>query len=491
MPCLVGCTPQFQCGTIKRAIEGDNIAPYAKIFFGEDPNNPDITVGNNSAPQWSNTAVIKSLQVGGSDGVGVRVEILDERGGSFHLFAEKIAKCMEKTQEEAKMGIEWGWVVSYCDGTYFVNKSPIMYFLPTHLEVNFAEGKVKFIINGTDLMQAVFAARHDEIEGNDDLKMPLKQAIRELANKNHPKFDVEFLRKENDGTFSEFGFKADQGGFNGPKAVWTCDGQNKLATIRKWLEPFRTDRDKGIIAVWDASESRRPTLVLMEDPQPACGESLSICSSSVGTYLVNAGSCSPVISFTPTINFVKSWANLTTGGNAGGAGSGEAVKKEKICSGQTEETGILQNISINGPAWDVFGPKRATEETQKGQEAHTRANLVVKDAIRAELRVQGDPSPEFVHPKLMLDKFVSLVVINPFHIFGSGETGCGDWLAQPGCNEVLSNRNWKITGADHMIKEGSYITTLQLTLISPGTASPGGIPFGGPNSGGYVPENSC
>jgi len=486
MPCLVGCEADFFCGMINKTVNGDSVAPYAKLFFG-DPENPDITVGNNSAPAWNNTAIIKSLQIGASDGAGVRVEVLDELGGSFHLFVEKISKCMERTKDESIMGVEWGWIVSNCDGSNYVVRSPKVYFLPIHLEVNMADGKIKFVIEGADSMQAVFAARHDDIEGDDKLKVSLKAAIIALANKKSPKFTVDFLRKEKNGTLTTFGFKEGKNGM-GPEDVWDCDGQHKLATIQKWIEPFRTDRNKGIISMWDASEPGNPRLILMEDPQSDCDEGESPCSSSLGTYIVNGGNCSPVISFNPTINFVEGFAHLTTGGNSGGAGSGETVKSEKKCiSAQDTQTGILQSIPVTKNAWNAFGPKNSTKESMKGQAAHIRANLAQKE-IKAELRIQGDVREEFVHPKLMKDKFVSLIVINPYHIFGED---CGDWLAQPGCNEILSNRSWRVMGCDHMIKEGSFVTTLQLQLFTPGLTGDSGAPFGGPGSGGYVPTNTC
>ena len=488
MNCLVGCSDQYVCGEIIKPVDANSVAPFVKISFCNE-DGVAITVGNKSSPQWDNTAIIKAFQIGTSNGLGIKVEIIDEQGGSFHSFVERLNKCIQKSKAEYSMAAQWGWVIHNCDGTFDKIESPEVYVVPIHLEVNFSEGRIKFIIEGTDTMQHVFVARHDEVEGTDAQKVGLKQAIRMLGQNTDPKFDVNFIRIEKDGTFTEFEFKEGKKG-EGPKSKWTSDGQNKLAIIQKWIEPFVTDRDKGIIAMWNPMSCQNPIIDLVEDPQPDCNEERG-CGGSIGTYIVNGGACSPVISFNPTINYVEAFAGLPSPANTGSAASGKTVKTDKKCPVQTQETGTLQSIPPDDTIRDVVGAKRQTEEKAKGEEAHGRANLVLKEPIRAELRVQGDPREEFCHPKLMIGKTISLIVINPFHLFGSGNGGCGDWLSQPGCNDVLSNKSWIILGASHEIKEGSYVTTLQIQLLAPGATINPSLPFGGPGSGGFVPNNSC
>lgn len=487
MACSLACADQYACGEITQAIDANSLAPYVRLFFCDGKGNTVITVGNESAPQWDNTAVIKTFQLGCSNGSGVKVEILDEQGGSFHTFVEKLNKCIKKSKEEYSMGVEWGWIIQNCDDSFNKIQSPLVFVIPIHLEVTFSEGAVKFIIEGTDSMQHVFAARQVEVEGTDDNKVGLKQAIQMLGQRTDPKIDVNFTRVEKDGTLTVFEFEHGKPG-EGPKSKWGADGQNKLAAIQKWIEAFRTDRQKGIIPLWSPENCQAPTLVLVEDPQPDCDEVRS-CSNSIGTYIVNGGNCSNVISFTPRINFVERFAGIPSSANSGSAASGKTVKATKKCDVQTDETGTLQSIPPDDSIRDVVGARRQTEEKSKGEEAHNRANLTIKDAITAELRIQGNPRPEFAHPLKMLDKRISLIVINPFHLFGAGS--CGDWLAQPACNDVLSNKEWQITGASHEIKEGSYTTTLQIKLLAPGVSISANEPFGGPGSGGYVPFNSC
>lgn len=488
MSCLVGCVKNFVCNEIKSTIDGDSVTPYVKLFFG-NPNEPEITVGNKSSPKWDNTASIQSFEMGASNGVGFSATILDQQGGAFHLFMEKLNKCMARSSSEYKMAAEWGWVVTNCDGTKKIMSSPRVVTLPVKCETVFAEGKVKFNITGTDLMQSVFVTRSTEIEGTDTNKQPLKVAIRNLCQNEEPKINVRFLRIEKDGTTSEYGFP---GSFLGPKAVWDSDGQDKLSIIQKWLEPFVTDRQKGIVPVWDSSEKRE--LVLVEDPTPGCGESNNVCNGALGTYIVNGGKCSPVISFNPHIDWVMAMAGKAVGGTTNAASGASIVKDDKTCPVQTKNTGTLQSIPLSSYAWNVYGPKQSGEENSKGQDAQAKANSVldpVLQPITAELRIQGDPSENFVHPFNYIGKYISIIVINPFHLLGNENNGCGDWLAQPGCNEILSNKNWLITGCSHNIKEGSYVTTLQIKLVAPGISLLPGEPFGGPGSEGYVPKNAC
>lgn len=492
MPCLVGCMNNYNCGTPTQPVEGDNIAPYVKLFFGSR-DNPEISVGNNPSPRWDNTAVIKSFEMGSSNGVGFKAEVLDSQGGAFHLFIEKLNKCMGKSSTEYKMSAEWGWVVTNCNGSMNVIPSPCVTTLPIHCETIFADGKVKFIITGTDLMQNVFAARHDKIEGSDGAKLPLKVAIRNLSQDTEPKFNVVFLRIEKNGTYAEYGFK--EGGFQGPKSVWTCNGQNKLATIQNWMENFVTDRDKGVIPIWDSRGCQsEPTLALVEDPSGDCNETVDPCAGSLGTYIVNGGKCSSVISFTPQINWVMGMAGTSVGGNSGGPASGAGVKKKKDCEVQTPETGTTQTVAITKNGWDVYGAKYGQPKQEFAQNKQQKANSLMSSVLQpisAELRIQGDPSARFVHPTSYVGKYISIIVINPFHLFGDGNGGCGDWLADPGCNEILSNKKWFITGCSHSIKEGSYVTTIQVKLVAPGINISGGDPFGGAGSSGYVPNNAC
>lgn len=488
---LAGCIKKFGCvrgnqNAVKKPVDGDIVTPYVKLYFG-DPKNPEITVGNNSSPKWENTACIQSFELGSSADIGFSVTITDQQGGAFHLFMEKLNKCMARSSSEYKMAAEWGWIVSNCDGSKKIISSPKVVTLPTACDISFADGKVKFNIVGNSLMKSVFVTRNSEIQGTSKAKKTLKDAIRNLCENTEPKFGVKFIRINKDGSPSEYEFA------NDPKSVWSSDGQHKLAIIQKWLESFVTDRNKGIVPLWDAS-SDKPQLILLEDPLPGYGESKDPCANSIGTYIVNGGKFSPVISFTPKIDWIITIPQLATGGQVPGSGSGKIVVKKNTI--QTEESGSNQSIPPNPFSWDVYGARPSTEEVSKTENAQSKANAVFDPMLKpitAELKIQGDPTENFVHPYNFKGKYLSIIVINPFQLFGSqtDASGCPEWLAQPGCNEILSNKSWLITGCSHQIKEGSYTTTVQLLLASPGVSLLPGEPLGGIGSEGYIPNNAC
>ena len=490
MNCLSGCIENYQCRGIIEALDANSMAPFVKLFFCENGNQkPVITVGNKSSPMWNNTAAIKSFQMGSSDGVGFTVEIIDEFGGSFHLFVEKLNKCLKKSDKEMTMGATWGWTLTDCFGSIYTISTTPIYLIPIGLDVTFAEGKIKFTITGQDSMQHIFSARHDEIEGSDDNKISIKDAIKLLCENKSPRINARFIRKEKNGTETTFNFK--YGGESGPKSVFAADGQNKLSAIYRWLENFTTDRDKGITARFNASFCGQPTIDFIEDILPSCDEA-SGCSDVLGTYMINGSAKSPVISFNPKINYITAFNNQSTGGNAGSSESGGGVKQKKECDTQTEETGLIQNNAPTKMGRDVYGPDKNLEKSMEAKAAYVKANSILNgQPIEAELVVQGDPSDQLVPPKLISGKKLSLVVINPYHLLGDGDNGCPDWLARPACNDILSNKNWMIQGVDHSIREGSYVTTFKLSLPAPGASLNPNEPFGGPGNCGYVPLNSC
>lgn len=493
--CLVGCVSQYQCSALFNTIEGHNISPCVKIFF-DSPDDPSITVGNQSAPFTGNHAVVKSMEYssgGGGKGHLVKVDIADEQGGNFLEFAERINKCIEKSRQEYRMKVKFGWSVANCNGRSEFIESPTLHFLPTTLSVDFSSGVTKFAIEGTDTLSASFGVHNDQVFGDDEHKMPLKQAIRKLAEEVEPSFLVRFERIVSGGTRSQWDFRGFPG--DGPEMTWEADSQHKLATIMKWIEPYMTDRGKGITPIWDTT-APEPTLVLLEDPKPLCYENRD-CNDVIASYVVNGGSCSPVIKFSPKLNWPFSAGNTLVAptGNSGGPGTGETTKKDKSeCSVQSRETGMQQSVSISRQAWETYGPKRATKETARTQNKHEIANKdqgILTQTISAELQIQGDPRPQFVDAVQWQNKYISLAVINPFHIDGGKNGECGDWTARPGCNNVLSNKRWRITGVNHTIKEGSYVTTFSLSLEAAEVDIAGGSPLGGPGSGGWVPPNTC
>ena len=494
--CLVGCINDYTCGGLRSSVVDfeDVVAPWVKMYFGDDQTTA-ITVGNESQPQFGNTAIIKSFQYGRSDGTTTEVEIIDEQGGNFNRFVDKIAKCIGQIDGGSPYGhvaFEFGWTASNCTGLEGGNlgapgtgggsggslmRSQRLQGMLIDIEVSFENGVVKFRCTLTDLVQTIFVSRIDETKGDDDQPIPLKQAILELARTPAPGFDVSFEKP--DGTTWDF--------LDDPVSRFDADGQNKLSIISKWLEPFVTKDGKGIVPMWD---DVRNLLVLQEDMTPECDETVDCSGNHIGTFIVNGGRCSPVISFSPKINFVVAFSTKASGGGTSGQDAAPETKEEgETCPKQPKQVGVQES---SGPptqaASNVFGPKEALPKTNKAQISQAKANGVIQlvpSAITAELTIVGDPRIVGFN---VIGKYVSIVVINPFHIFG--DKGCGDWLAMPGCNEVLSNKNWLIQGFDHQIKEGSFVTTLKLLLATPGNELSNENRFGA-SSNGYRPPDIC
>lgn len=485
--CLKGCIADFSTGTNFVPVDAEIVAPWVKVTFGEGEN--AITVGNKSSPSREHHAIIKYFEYGTHDGMRVQVEILDEEGGSLSDVFEEMFNDVEEAKEKYRAIAEWGWVVSNCDGSTSIVRSTKIPWLATDLAINFSSSVVKYTISGNDLLQVVFVSRKEEIYGTDDNRMTLKQAIQQLLTREEPIMNVSFLRKNNSGVISEWNFPLEFNNGDGPEGVWDSDGQNKLNTIQKWLEPFLTEDSKGITASWDTTATE-PTLILWEDLSPPCDEPIS-AQRIVGTFLVNAGDCSNVLDFSPNINWVGALGALETGGAAGTAATAKTEDKDVPgfdinCPVQTKDTGVIRAIPVTRQAWDAWGPGLSVEKTNEAQPKHNKAGLRFEiskgHAITAELKFQGDPSLQFVDSKTMHGKYVSIVVINPFHLRVSDSIECGDWLANPTCNPILSNKTWQIQKCVHQIKEGSYTTTLGLQLPTPNFDLPKGAPLGGQTS---------
>lgn len=478
---LVGCDDCL-CGPIVIPQNTHNLAPFVRVKFATT--DLEITVGNESFPAGNNSAIIKSMEFGTSDGTILTLEIIDEQGGSFSLFVDKLPKKL-KDFNGFFAEVTWGWVQGFCgDEGVSYDAVPTVKVSPQKLSVDYTGGQVKYTIACTDMMQAVFTARPEKALGADDQKMHLKDAIEALFKDSEPATGVSWLRKNSDGSVSTWGFEV--GGDRGPKAVWTSDNQNKLAVAMEWLKPYRTDRKKGIVCSWDYFDGS--TIIFWEDGSPDCkGE--APCNPSIGTFIVNGGNLSNVINFTPEINWTVAFASFARGGGLG-PGSGEKQQFKKNCADPGEEAGIQQTVGISRHSWDVHGPGELLKETDKAMQAHNRAEIFFSGTlspIKAELTIQGTTNPGLISPILSKFTTCAIVVINPFHLKKANK--CYEWLAEPACNEVLTNKKWQIDGISHRVAEGTFTTTLHLFLAVPNIHFPDGTPLGGPGSCGYSPGN--
>jgi len=473
---------QYRCGKPNRTIEGYNIGPVVITEWGAD--GATITVGNESAPSFGHHAVITSMEYGLSDGIEVFIEVADEQGGAFTTFVDSLVKCMATVSEANRfMKLKFGWVTVDCDNIpNFSNVTPILHIMPMHIDVTYAGGVAKYKITGMDMGQAGFVARESTIIGEDGKEVALKEAITKLCETDEPKWKVQYFRRNPDGTpGGTWDFKDD------PKSAFESKNMNKISVIQSWIEPYLTDDNKGIFITVD-NLAEDPTLILWEDLPKE-----SECFNPLGTFIVNGGKDGSVIEFNPTINWISALQSKPSeeGGNLSkGGGGSEKIKSNVALKDQGSKAGATSAISSTRHAHDVHGPKNEIKKTEEAAREHKDANQKNRppaQAINAELRIQGDPSIDFVDIRLIKGRKASIVFVNPFHIMGDG---CGDWLASPSCNDVLSNKGWQAMGVNHKIAQGSYITTIKMFLPVPAINTKPGSPLGN-TSGGYKTKNDC
>jgi hypothetical protein len=482
MGCNFECLSTYNCREPFRPYRDAILAPYVSIGFGGDFK--EITVGNDSSPP-DNHAMILSMEYGVSEGNGVKIEILDEEGGKFRRVIDRLNKSIALADNNSnRMFLEFGWIKQDCQGnisrdvtTYY---GGILAFLLMSIEVNFEGSKIRYSITGKDLGDRIAENRLEKNEGREDHKKSLKQAISDMYKNNYPRVkNIKFIKSDE----STWNFKNSDGGPNGPYAVWTTDQQNALAVSRKWIAPLSTRDDRGVLIRTDPTDP--DSLIFLEDPIPGPDENPDCCKTNVGTFIVNGGNCGDVISFTPSFSWVLA-NNGGSGGGAGGGASGNNVKNEGRKDSNKEKVGVQthiiasQNATMYRPN-DQIIPKEQDANANHDDAVRIQEN---KSAIEAELKIIGNPI--FAHPFKFIAKSVSIIVVNPFSIIGGGDCM---WLAQPPCNEILSNKAWMIKGINHQIRGGSYVTIIKLFLAAPNSEVEIGEPLGGIGCGVYTPPN--
>ena len=486
---LATCKTAYSCGLNEELpLEGYSFAPFVELKLKIQ--GMIVSVGNESRPPY-NTACITSLQYGASSGNGAVIEIVDEEGGTFSKSFEALNKGLGNIDKELEaFELDFGWIIEpkcntksssgikkisvYTETGCFIN------LIPRVLKVSYGQGTIRYTLESTDKLNRVAEARVEASIGRDDAKVPLKQAIRQFMKERlpPPMLDVEFASA--DDPTKEFDFKNSEGGKLGPKSVWLSMQQNKLATLRRWINPLRTSNDKGIIIEYE----RTGKVVLRENPAPdKCAEN-NRCPQSIGTYIVNGGKNSNVIEFAPQIDWNLSGASGTGGSSSPASGAGK--KKEGLICGKpnkNDKVGVASGVTAAGTI-NYFAPDEAATKSERADAANEIAlgPLEGRSPIEAELTVLGDPRIIFPD-QLNGGDVMSIIVINPFHL-RPNNSGCPEWLAEPICNATFSNRFWEINGVDHQISAGSYKTTYKVRLPVPNVQLDVDDPIGGKDSGG-------
>jgi len=479
------------------------LAPYVSLTM--KLSGVVITVGNRSSPDNGNHAVIKSFEFGYTERPVARMTIHDEQGSSFVKFMEDLLKEFKCTTKEGfnQATIEFGWIKLNCQNQVALDRSPKFLMMLRDITCQFDGGKLMYNLELTDLMDVHAEGRVDKIYGGEgDKAIHITDAITQLLTDSTiaPSVAaVEFLKlnSKGDGTSPITWADADEDPKKGPKGKFVCNNLDKLNCVMGWLSSYVTTDDKSFIISYDATYEGGK-IIIWEDPKPGCNESVSL-ESCIGLYIVNGGKQSPVISFNPRFKFT--FVNLASSGGTAGtkfvdSEPGDQSKNPghdcESLNRKNSAGGGAQNTTAAKPNQQDQHNKNADQKTRKGQNKQLLAyfDAATTEPIEADLVVVGDPSL----PRPLLTKFrpIHIIFINPFHLFPRGDgNACGDWLAAPFCNEVLTNKAWRVKGVTHQISEGKFTTTINVTLPAPGVHLNVGQPFGGSGSGGWVPPAAC
>lgn len=503
--------PQIGCLPLRLPLDHDSFAPFVRATFVNEVNQEitSVTVGNESYKSRPNTAVIKSMEYGYMDKPEAVLEIIDEAGGELGLFVAAIRKCGTLTVNPgARLLLKFGWVKADCEGYSSDNMITFEGFVELIIEqidISYERGLVKYRITAHPMDVITTNEREPVVQGRsspDGPKMRLTTAIERLCATK--KIIVVYASEQGDGILrtkmgtwpegmsaAEAPWEWNVGGIDGPRGSWQGDNNDVLSTISRWLGPYRTKRGVeggGIKMVFDSK--RFDMLFLWEDPGPKnirCSEIIGGTSKIaanklkgdgedrgyLGTFIVNGGKCSPVISFEPKFNFLSGLARESTGGNAAGAENtkGERAKEmpndKKFVCVNDKRSGPENNATIPQHSKENYPPSLVHKENLRSELAHIKANMLTEFQIadlQANMTIMGIPTDKFVDMKQFLHAPVSVIVINPFFVAGGQNQGCGDWswLASSGCNQMLSDQRYICTGVNHSIREGSYTTTLKL-----------------------------
>lgn len=497
-PCWLkpACVGEYACRPINKPLDHDSLSPFVTLKLGGE-DGPGVTVGNNSYRSRPNTAVIKSMEFGYVNDSNVVFEIVDEAGGELDLFVRNMreAGCLTfgpGTQAKFK----FGWVRADCGGSV---DSGVVTFggwlgaIVNQVDVSYAGGLTKYTITCTSAAAKTDMSRENKIEGNGAAQtgkgMRLVDAIARICASRGltPVWAMHNSQGEPVYSLSDVppGWEWENLPKEGPRGNWQGDNKDPLSVISGWLEPYRVKHlgaegsyGAGITLHMDSRDPEK--LFLWKDPRLAYTNCLNSNDPKYfGTFIVNGARCSPVIKFDPKFNFLATVAEKNTGGVAGGSQNSEPQvpdakvesKKSKVCDGEDDnkaglqlEGAVTDNAKVNYP------PRRVHLETLKSLAAHSRANLKNEynvGPIEGDLVLMGMPYEKYVYHQDFAGARASIVVINPFHIRGDMNDGCGDWswLASSGCNALLSDRDYWITGINHTIREGSYTTTLKVSSV--------------------------
>lgn len=485
MACLTSAEIQkYLCSTPEEPPYGWVYTPYVEMDM--KGGTFKVSTGNKSHKQDPNKLVISSMQYGlqqANGGMKVDFELLGEGSQVY----ENVVKLLNKTiklasTETVENKFRFGWLLKDCDGVTIPDLSEWIHFMPKKLFTNIDKGITKIKLECVDLLQRHSDRRIEKNQGKEGNLKRLKQAIRDMCQAEDPPIKVEFRNREWTGEL-EFEIHPD-----GIEAVWKANELPLLSTIRNWVSTIKTVNKLGVYFKYDPSKKTGPKLIIQEDdsckPDENCG-----CEGYEKSFIVNGGNCSPVIEFSPEIEWILDAGGF--GGISGGGNSGQMTKNKEDPKLSPIENSGSGNAQALPSEYDYTVPQEArTVLLEKTTAAQTTANKPFDQArsIKGDLSIIGNT--DYANLVEQMGRYVSIAVISPFSIGDEGSNNCDTWLAKPPLNKILSNKKWMIMGVDHQIEAGKYITKLSVSLPVPNAELSVNDPIGGKGSGGITMENT-
>lgn len=479
--------------TVQQPRPGYIFAPYVRVGFADGKY---ITVGNNSQPpgflsslniayrqalgltsvtNLFNSAVISNFEYGfeaNNSGFQCSIEIVDSAGGSYIEILNYLNKTIaDANKPDNRVWFDFGWIIQDKNGTVkldtvFTQQSRVISGTPNKVTLSFDGGnvKIKFDILAPFAVPAVY----NETVGREDSLVDLKTAIRKLFLEIPPQITaVEFRNKDG----GELNFKNSQGGRYGPKSVWKMNQQDKLNIARMWLSQYTSENGNSFTFLYDGSTPRNSkiTKLIIQEDTIKKNKGADCCNSSIATFVINGGNDSPVISFTPQISWI--FGDKSAGGGGSGTSSGTSVE---LKAQEIQKAGSQQAINVKEHQWYTTPPINHIEESRKAAEAqNTMAQglgIGRASPFEAELKIFGDPqwySPIGLDGTSLIGKSFSILFVNPFTPKKTSRLSNLEWLAEPACSTLLSNKNYMIKKVNHQISNGVFVTSFKLHCLLP------------------------
>jgi hypothetical protein len=516
-----GPTPNFPfCGNIRKplpstgssgvnpSIQFESYAPYIIMRF-QDPNTRGrrkryayaITTGNLAGENRS--ASIKSMTYQVNQSGTATVDIIDSSGNDFVNFYSSLFTngCLPGTGSPRRgtpsnlmVALDFGWIFTgssgvttvysntFANGGSFPSKTgPYLYFILAKIDVNYEGGiwKYKVELKGADLKNNRRSA--SRTYGKQRQKVTLMDAAsKHLSGDCTNPAEIQktrLVRKNPDGTWSDANFE--NGGPNGPKGVYPGYNDIPESAIRKNLDFVVTDRSKGVFMFYNVADESQ-TLFLVEGSFDNCLSNRAQrygCPSGrqgnyLGTYVINGGDISPVISFSPKIEINATPTN-NTGAVASGSTRSRAVKIPSCTNNDPQAqqgATVVTQTSVRDNQLNSKSPKELSKEIAKNARATIEAAKSIMPtigAVTADLTIQGDPRLVWPHQTQICE--VSIVFVNPFALRQEFEAEQGSvsayWLARPVTNPLLSKASCKVQEIEHSLSEGKWETKLKIVVV--------------------------